>query len=189
MSAQSAGILMYKRNEKTLLVLLIHPGGPIWARKDNGAWSIPKGERAAGEDFEATARREFAEELGAAPRGPLRPLGRIRQLVERRSRPSPWREISRSSACEAISFRWNGRLTAEESSPSRRSIAPHGSHCRRRAGRSSQVSSPCSTVSKCSGRTSVRDDQQVSRGNRYGDFSRDARALWVIGRLQLAHAR
>ena len=189
MSAESAGILMYKRNEKTLFVLLVHPGGPVRARKDIGAWSIPKGERAAGEDLEAAARREFAEELGAAPRGRCGRSAGSASVVERRSRPSPWMEISRSSACEAISFRWNGRLTAKESDPSRRSIAPHGSHCRQRAGRSSQVSNPCSTVSKCSGRTSVIDDQQVSRGNRYGDFSRDACALWVIGRLQLAHAR
>ena len=79
MSAESAGILMFKREQGRLFVLLAHPGGPFWRQKDDGAWSIPKGERAADETPEAAARREFAEELGAAPAGPLRPLGRIRQ--------------------------------------------------------------------------------------------------------------
>jgi predicted NUDIX family NTP pyrophosphohydrolase len=79
MAAQSAGILLYKRCEGRLVVLLVHPGGPFWHAKDLGAWSIPKGEPAAGEAPEATARREFAEELGSAPTGALQPLGKIRQ--------------------------------------------------------------------------------------------------------------
>ena len=79
MAAESAGILMYKRQGQDLQVLLVHPGGPFWRNKDLGAWSIPKGELAAGEDAEATARREFAEELGVKPAGTLSPLGRIRQ--------------------------------------------------------------------------------------------------------------
>ncbi len=79
MPAESVGILLYKRAAGQVLVLLVHPGGPFWRRKDDGAWSIPKGERAEGEDPEATARREFAEELGTAPIGRLTPLGRIRQ--------------------------------------------------------------------------------------------------------------
>jgi hypothetical protein len=62
-----------------LEVLLVHPGGPYWRRKDNGAWSIPKGEMDAGEDAGDAARREFMEELGSAPVGPLQPLGEIRQ--------------------------------------------------------------------------------------------------------------
>jgi predicted NUDIX family NTP pyrophosphohydrolase len=80
MPSQSAGILLYKRRHGQVLVLLVHPGGPFWRRKDDGAWSIPKGEIAAGESAEAAARREFAEELGQPPTGgPLRPLGLIRQ--------------------------------------------------------------------------------------------------------------
>jgi predicted NUDIX family NTP pyrophosphohydrolase len=79
MATESAGILMHKRLDGQLLVLLVHPGGPFWRRKDLGAWSIPKGELAEGEDAEAAARREFAEELGLEPQGTLRPLGRIRQ--------------------------------------------------------------------------------------------------------------
>ena len=79
MAAESAGILLYKRKDRELLVLLVHPGGPFWRNKDVGAWTIPKGERDTGEDAAATARREFAEELGVMASGALVPLGRIRQ--------------------------------------------------------------------------------------------------------------
>ena len=79
MAAESAGILLYKRKGRALQVLLVHPGGPFWRNKDDGAWTIPKGERDTGEDAETTARREFAEELGVMPSGALVPLGRIRQ--------------------------------------------------------------------------------------------------------------
>jgi len=79
MAAESVGLLLYKRVGDEILVLLVHPGGPFWRRKDLGAWSIPKGGRLAGEDSEATARREFAEEVGSVPVGPMRQLGRIRQ--------------------------------------------------------------------------------------------------------------
>ncbi|MFL1873688.1 NUDIX domain-containing protein [Hansschlegelia beijingensis] len=79
MTAESAGLLLFRREAGALLVLLAHPGGPFWRRKDLGAWSIPKGELLAGEDPEAAALREFAEELGAAPAGPLIPLGAIVQ--------------------------------------------------------------------------------------------------------------
>ncbi len=79
MAAESAGILLYKLDERGLSVLLVHPGGPFWRKKDDGAWTIPKGERDVGEDAETTARREFAEELGATATGSLIPLGRIRQ--------------------------------------------------------------------------------------------------------------
>lgn len=76
----SAGLLLHRHRGGEIEVLLVHPGGPFWARKDVGAWSIPKGEYAAGEAPEAAALREFAEELGqAAPPGALVPLGDIRQ--------------------------------------------------------------------------------------------------------------
>lgn len=76
----SAGILAYRRGARGLEVLLVHPGGPFWRKKDEGAWSIPKGEFDASEDPEQTARREFAEELGpAALIGSLRPLAEVRQ--------------------------------------------------------------------------------------------------------------
>ena len=76
----SAGILAYRRNSDVLQVLLVHPGGPFWRNKDNGAWSIPKGEIDASEDPEQAARREFAEELGpVATIGPLESLGEVLQ--------------------------------------------------------------------------------------------------------------
>lgn len=67
MSKQSAGLLLYKRDGKDLRVLLVHPGGPFWAKKDVGSWSIPKGEFVEGEDPQEAAKREFHEELGLTP--------------------------------------------------------------------------------------------------------------------------
>jgi predicted NUDIX family NTP pyrophosphohydrolase len=62
---RSAGILLHRRRDGRLEVLLVHPGGPIWARRDAGVWSIPKGEYDAGDDPFEAARREFEEELGS----------------------------------------------------------------------------------------------------------------------------
>lgn len=104
MPAVSAGLLLYRRSldpesgERRLEVLLVHAGGPYWAKKDNGAWSIPKGEaepeelgpqpasvtaaklrhRAAGVDLLAVARREVREETGLEPAGPFQPLGGVK---------------------------------------------------------------------------------------------------------------
>ncbi|MEA2863340.1 MAG: hypothetical protein QOC84_1296 [Bradyrhizobium sp.] len=75
---------MYRRIGTKLEVLLAHPGGPYWRRKDQGAWTIPKGEIDAGEDAIDAARREFAEETGVALAGPLEPLGEIRQRAGKR---------------------------------------------------------------------------------------------------------
>ena len=77
--ASSAGILMYRRSGSGLEVLLVHPGGPFWRNKDEGAWSIPKGEMDEGEDAASAARREFLEETGYAVPSQLQPLGGIRQ--------------------------------------------------------------------------------------------------------------
>jgi predicted NUDIX family NTP pyrophosphohydrolase len=77
---RSAGILLHRRRGEELEVLLVHPGGPFWARRDEGAWSIPKGEYEPGEEPLAAARREFEEELGMAlPAGPVADLGEVRQ--------------------------------------------------------------------------------------------------------------
>ena len=78
---RSAGILLHRRGaDGAREVLLVHPGGPFWAKKDAGAWSIPKGEYDDGEDARAAALREFAEELGAPPPdGDLVDLGEVRQ--------------------------------------------------------------------------------------------------------------
>ena len=81
MPKRSAGLLPYRRAESGILELfLVHPGGPLWAKKDRAAWSIAKGEYEGEETASAAAEREFAEELGvAAPRGPRIDLGEIRQ--------------------------------------------------------------------------------------------------------------
>jgi predicted NUDIX family NTP pyrophosphohydrolase len=78
--SQSAGLVLYRRHDGALEVMLVHMGGPFWARKDEGAWSIPKGEHEDGDDPWAVARREFAEELGQdVPAGEPLTLGTVRQ--------------------------------------------------------------------------------------------------------------
>ena len=78
MPKKSAGLLLFRRRDR-LEVLLVHPGGPLWAKKDEGAWSIPKGEIDPGEDPLTAARREFAEELGTEVSGEFIALHPIRQ--------------------------------------------------------------------------------------------------------------
>lgn len=78
MPQHSAGILLYRRTPRPA-VLLIHPGGPYWARRQVGAWQIPKGHVEPDEAVEDAARREVAEELGVAVIAPLAPLGTVRQ--------------------------------------------------------------------------------------------------------------
>ncbi|TFZ00527.1 NUDIX domain-containing protein [Ramlibacter henchirensis] len=75
---RSAGLLMFRRAAGALELLLAHPGGPFWARKDDGAWTLPKGELQDGEDALAAACREFEEETGCAPTGPFLDLGEVR---------------------------------------------------------------------------------------------------------------
>ena len=80
MPKHSAGLLCYRQPADGLQVLLVHPGGPFWAGKDHGAWSIPKGEFLTGEDPLDVARREFLEETGFADEAlDLLPLGSVRQ--------------------------------------------------------------------------------------------------------------
>jgi len=75
----SAGLLMYRKSGRGMEVFLVHPGGPFWARKDNGAWSIPKGIIAEGEDKLDAAKREFTEETSINPSEPYLYLGEVRQ--------------------------------------------------------------------------------------------------------------
>lgn len=79
MAKQSAGLLVYRGAGASLEVLLVHPGGPFWAKKDDGAWFIPKGEIEPSEDPLQAARREFREELGIdPPSGEPLPLGTVK---------------------------------------------------------------------------------------------------------------
>ncbi|HYF30326.1 MAG TPA: NUDIX domain-containing protein [Chitinophagaceae bacterium] len=79
MAGQSAGILVYRRDKKGVEFFLVHPGGPFWAKKDTGAWSIPKGEYEAGEDPLAAAKREFKEETGQTISGKFIALTPVKQ--------------------------------------------------------------------------------------------------------------
>jgi predicted NUDIX family NTP pyrophosphohydrolase len=81
----SAGILVFRRSpQQTLEVLLAHPGGPFWAKKDDGAWTIPKGELGDSEDPLLAARREFEEEMGQPIDGEFIPLGEVTQAGGKR---------------------------------------------------------------------------------------------------------
>ena len=84
MPQMSAGLLMYRKAGSGLEVFLVHPGGPFWVRKDNGAWSIPKGIITEGEDKLEAAKREFAEETSINPSEPYIYLGEVRQKSGKR---------------------------------------------------------------------------------------------------------
>jgi predicted NUDIX family NTP pyrophosphohydrolase len=80
MPKQSAGLLMYRRlTDRSVEVFLVHPGGPIWAKKNEGSWTIPKGEYQADEDALSAAKREFHEETGFTATGEFLELGSVRQ--------------------------------------------------------------------------------------------------------------
>jgi predicted NUDIX family NTP pyrophosphohydrolase len=79
MAETSAGLLVYRRTTGGVEFLLAHPGGPLWAKRDEGAWSIPKGLIDEGEDRLAAARREFEEEIGQAVDGDFQPLTPLKQ--------------------------------------------------------------------------------------------------------------
>ena len=79
MAELSCGVLLFRRDDDAVRVLITHPGGPYWRNQDYGAWTIPKGAPEPGESAQETALREFEEELGRPIEGELLPLGRIRQ--------------------------------------------------------------------------------------------------------------
>jgi predicted NUDIX family NTP pyrophosphohydrolase len=79
MAKQAAGILLYRQGARGLEVLLAHPGGPLWAKKDLGAWTIPKGQFGDDESALAAAKREFEEEMGSPAAGVFAELGSIKQ--------------------------------------------------------------------------------------------------------------
>jgi len=136
---------MYRWAGANLEVLLVHPGGPYWRKKDEGAWSIPKGEMDEGEDAELAARREFQEETGAALSGPLDSLGEIRQRGGKRVIAFAVEgdldvQTIRSNTFE---IEWPPKGDGCRVSP--RSIAPTGSTCNR----------PMQSFSKASGSFSI----------------------------------
>ncbi len=79
MATKSAGVLVFRKTKAGVEVFLAHPGGPFWTKRDDGAWTIPKGEIDEGEDAQAAALREFAEETGIALSGDMMTLGQFRQ--------------------------------------------------------------------------------------------------------------
>jgi len=117
----SAGLLLYRRGaDGDIEVLLVHPGGPFWSKKDAGAWSIPKGEYGEGDDPAARAEDEFAEELGRrAPPGPRLDLGEVRQAGGKRVRA--WAVQGDLDACATTSnefeMEWPPRSGEQRSFP------------------------------------------------------------------------
>ncbi|WP_332823636.1 NUDIX domain-containing protein [Ramlibacter sp.] len=83
-TVRSAGLLMFRRGSGEVELLLAHPGGPFWSRRDAGSWTLPKGEIEEGEDPLAAARREFEEETGFASAPPFLPLGELKQKSGKR---------------------------------------------------------------------------------------------------------
>lgn len=81
---RSAGLLLFRRRDGAVEVLLAHPGGPFWSRRDEAAWTLPKGEIDPGEEPLAAARREFLEETGFESTPPFHPLGELRQKSGKR---------------------------------------------------------------------------------------------------------
>lgn len=79
MAKTSAGLILYRMQSGKLEVLLVHPGGPFWSKKDEGAWFVPKGELNVGEEPLAGAKREFEEETGLKPEGEFLALGSVKQ--------------------------------------------------------------------------------------------------------------
>jgi predicted NUDIX family NTP pyrophosphohydrolase len=119
MPPRSAGVLPYKRGKNGLAVLLVHPGGPYWRRKDKGAWQIPKGMIEEGEDPEAAARREAEEELGVRLTAALQPLGELRQAGGKRVEAFAVEQEIDTAAVTSISFEmeWPPRSGRVQSFP------------------------------------------------------------------------
>ena len=89
-TAVSSGLVLFRRRSANLEVFLAHPGGPFWAKRDAGAWTIPKGVVDEGEDLLDAARREFLEETGITAVGPFIPLGSIRQKAGKEVHAWAW---------------------------------------------------------------------------------------------------
>ncbi len=119
LAKQSAGLLLYRHGERGIEVLLVHPGGPLWAKKDDGAWSIPKGELDEGEEPLAAARREFAEETGSRADGDAVALTPVRQAGGKQVRA--WAVCGdfdpAALSCNTFSMEWPPRSGREQAFP------------------------------------------------------------------------
>lgn len=115
----SAGLLMYRIRDGRLEVLIVHPGGPFWAKRDAGSWSIPKGEVEAGEEEFAAAQREFQEETGVVPAGPFIDIGQITQKSGKRVRAWAFEGDCDSTAIvsNTFSIEWPPRSGRMQSFP------------------------------------------------------------------------
>ena len=137
MPKRSAGVLLFRRVGRETEVLLAHPGGPFWKNKDDGAWSIPKGEYGDDEDPLAAAKREFAEETGRTLSGDFIPLGEVRQPGGKMV--SAWAvegDFDTSNSCAATLSPCRGLRVRGNRRNSRKSIALNGFPWKSRAGRS-----------------------------------------------------
>lgn len=103
----SAGLVLFRRTGPYggLELFLAHPGGPFWAHRDDGAWTIPKGLVNSGEDLLAAARREFAEETGVESRGPYLPLGSVKQKAGKTVHAWAWEGDADSARVTSNSMR------------------------------------------------------------------------------------
>ena len=135
MPKRSAGILLHRVRDGEREVLLVHPGGPFWAKRDDGAWSIPKGEYADGEDPRACALREFEEELGTPlpPATELAELGTVKQSAGKVITAFGAAGDLDPEAIRSNTFTSSGRRGRGGCRSSRRSTAPAGSGSPRRA--------------------------------------------------------
>ena len=129
MPKRSAGVLLFRRGRNEIEVLLAHPGGPFWKNKDDGAWSIPKGEYGENEDPLAAAKREFAEETGLTSRGISFPWARFASPAAKWSQRGHWKETSTPPSCAATPFSmpWppgSGKLQEFPGNRSRRMVPP-----------------------------------------------------------------
>ena len=136
MPKKTAGLLLFREPAAGLEVLLVHPGGPFWAKKDDGSWSIPKGEFADDEEPLAAAQREFEEELGARPAGDFMPLKPLKQPRASSCLRGRYDLISIHPASRATSFPWNGLRNRAGSASFPRSIKQPGSDWKQQGGRS-----------------------------------------------------
>ncbi len=119
MGKTSAGLLMYRRRHETIEVFLVHPGGPLWSKKDLGAWSIPKGEYLSDEDPLSAAKREFMEETGMQHREPFIELTPTKQAGGKVVRAWAFEGDGEATSitCNTFSMEWPPRSGQQQTFP------------------------------------------------------------------------